>query len=147
MQTVRLAASHYSLVGAAVLSILLIIASSDQLRHFQGFLEALRAYAALPRGPETKIAILIIVAELVLAAGLLHPRYRRLASLAAAVLLGCLTLIVGLNLLFTPSSTCGTWYTLTLGKPTVGNVLQGLLFIGLALATRESSPTNVTAKS
>lgn len=107
-------------------------AAIDKLLHFQGFVAAVQSYQLLPDRIEYSTAIFFIIAELAIAIALVTRRWRRQASISAVLLLGLFTTVY---LMARPESVCGCWFTLTLNTGGSFNILQNLIFIGLAIIT------------
>jgi hypothetical protein len=115
-----------------ILIALFAFAALDKVIHFQGFVAAIRSYGVLPVMLNHSAAIFFIMAELVIAFGLVTKRWRRPACFAAVFLLGLFTIIY---LAVNPDGVCGCWFTLTLSSGGYLHILQNLVFIGLALLT------------
>jgi len=121
-----------------ILIALFALAALDKVIHFRGFVAAVQSYALLPATLERSAAIFFIMAEFLIAIGLLTKRWRRPACLAAVFLLGIFTAVY---LAVKPEGTCGCWFTLTLNSGGYFHILQNLVFIGLAILTWLDSKT------
>jgi hypothetical protein len=115
-----------------VLIALFAFAAVDKVIHFGGFVNAVHSYAVLPTQLERSAAIFFIMAEFIIAFGLVTKRWRRTACLAAVFLLGLFTVVY---LAVNPEGVCGCWFTLTLNSGGYFHILQNVVFIGLAILT------------
>jgi hypothetical protein len=115
-----------------ILVALFTFAAFDKVIHFDGFVNAVHSYALLPAVLERSAAIFFIMAEFLIAFGLITKRWRRPACLAAVVLLGLFTAVY---LAVNPEGICGCWFTLTLNSGGYFHILQNVVFIGLAILT------------
>ncbi|MBW8875756.1 MAG: DoxX family membrane protein [Acidobacteria bacterium] len=125
---------HVSLLSAVFLAVVFVFAGSDKIFHFDGFVNALSSYAVVPAAVARYLALPVVLSELWVGLGLLIPRWRRTAALAAAVLLAVFTVALIGNLYFSPGSICGCWFTLTLGRSTRLHVLQNVVLLALAVS-------------
>ncbi|HEX4960533.1 MAG TPA: MauE/DoxX family redox-associated membrane protein [Thermoanaerobaculia bacterium] len=125
---------HVSLLSAIFLAVVFVFAGIDKIFHFDGFVNALASYAVVPAAVARYLALPVVLSELWVGVGLLVPRWRRTASLAAAVLLAVFTAALIGNLYFSPGSICGCWFTITLGRSTHLHVVQNLVLLALALS-------------
>jgi hypothetical protein len=126
------AASWLKELTRILLVALFTIAAIDKLAHFGGFITAIASYHLLPVGAERFVGIFIVMAELVIALGLLTKRWRPSACLAAVLLLTTFTVVY---LVAQPKGVCGCWFTLTLNTGGPVHILQNLIFIGLSIFT------------
>jgi Methylamine utilisation protein MauE len=76
----------------------------------------------------------VILAELLVGAGLLFKPWRSPAALLAAVLLTAFTVALAINQRYAPGVECGCWFTVTLGKASASHIIQNLILLGLALS-------------
>ena len=116
------------------LAALFLYAGVDKAFHYGGFVKALGGYVLVPDGLERYLALPVILAEILVGAGLLLKTWRPPASLLAAILLSVFTLALAINQRYAPGVECGCWFTVTLGKATGSHILQNLLLLGLALS-------------
>jgi uncharacterized membrane protein YphA (DoxX/SURF4 family) len=116
------------------LAALFLYAGIDKLFHYGGFVKALGGYVLVPEGLERHLALPVILAELLVGAGLLIKVWRAPASLLAAVLLLAFTVALAVNQRYAPGVECGCWFTVTLGKATSSHILQNVLLLGLAVS-------------
>jgi uncharacterized membrane protein YphA (DoxX/SURF4 family) len=127
------------------LAALFLFAGVDKLFHYGGFVKALDGYVLVPEGLERHLAMPVILAELLVGAGLLLKAWRTPASLLAAILLSVFTVALAVNQRYAPGVECGCWFTVTLGKATSSHILQNVLLLGLAVSVwldeRRSAPT------
>jgi uncharacterized membrane protein YphA (DoxX/SURF4 family) len=123
-----------SLLSAVFLAVVFLFAGIDKVFHFDGFVNALASYAVVPTAVARYLALPVILSELWVGAGLLVPRWRRTAALAAAVLLAIFTVALISNLYFSPGSICGCWFTITLGRTTRMHVAQNVVLLALAVS-------------
>jgi uncharacterized membrane protein YphA (DoxX/SURF4 family) len=123
-----------SLLSAVFLAVVFLFAGIDKIFHFDGFVNALASYAVVPTAMARYLALPVILSELWVGAGLLVPRWRRTAALAAAVLLAVFTVALVSNLYFSPGSICGCWFTITLGRTTRMHVIQNVVLLALAVS-------------
>jgi hypothetical protein len=114
------------------------LAALDKVIHFEGFVAAVNSYGVLPETLKHSAAIFFIMAEFVIAFGLVTKRWRRPACLAAVLLLGLFTVVY---LAVNPDGVCGCWFTLTLSSGGYLHILQNVVFIGLAILTWLDSDT------
>ena len=129
-RTVRF--SFFKEIPRLILVALFTFAAIDKVIHFDGFVNAVHSYAILPTQLERSAAIFFIMAEFVIAFGLITKRWRRPACLAAVFLLGLFTAVY---LVVNPEGVCGCWFTLTLNSGGYFHILQNVVFIGLAVLT------------
>lgn len=123
-----------SLLSAVFLAVVFLFAGIDKVFHFDGFVNALASYAVVPTAVARYLALPVILSELWVGVGLLVPRWRRTAALAAAVLLAIFTVALISNLYFSPGSICGCWFTITLGRTTRMHVAQNVVLLALAVS-------------
>jgi hypothetical protein len=121
-----------------ILVALFALAALDKVIHFKGFVAAVNSYGVLPESLKHSAAIFFIMAEFVIAFGLVTKRWRRTACLAAVLLLGLFTVVY---LAVNPAGVCGCWFTLTLSTGGYLHILQNVVFIGLAILTWLDSDT------
>lgn len=119
-------------------------AALDKAMHFQGFAAAVNSYGVLPETLKHSAAIFFIMAEFLIAFGLVTKRWRRPACLAAVLLLGLFTVVY---LAVNPAGVCGCWFTLTLSSGGYLHILQNLVFIGLAVLTWMESESHSPDRS
>lgn len=125
---------HISLLSAIFLALVFLSAGIDKIFHFDGFINALATYVVVPAAAARYLALPVILSEIWVGLGLLVPRWRRTAALAAAVLLAVFTVALVVNLHHSPGSVCGCWFTLTLGRATRLHVLQNVILLTLDLS-------------
>jgi uncharacterized membrane protein YphA (DoxX/SURF4 family) len=130
----EVALRHISLLSAVFLAVVFLFAGIDKIFHFGGFVNALASYAVVPAVLARYLAVPVILSELWVGLGLLVPRWRRLAALAAAALLSVFTVALIGNLYFSPGSLCGCWFTITLGRTTHMHVAQNVVLLALAVS-------------
>jgi hypothetical protein len=106
------------------------LAAADKLLHFWRFVLALHSYHLVPVRFETAAAVFIILAEFLVALGLLFHSWRRLSALLALALLATFTTIY---LIAAPEDLCGCWFSFTLSKGGLWNVIQNTVFAGIAM--------------
>jgi uncharacterized membrane protein YphA (DoxX/SURF4 family) len=116
------------------LSLLFLYAGIDKAFHYGGFVKALGGYVLVPDGFERLLALPVILAELLVGAGLLYKPWRQPAALLAAVLLTAFTAALAINQHYAPGVECGCWFTVTLGKASASHIVQNLILLGLALS-------------
>jgi uncharacterized membrane protein YphA (DoxX/SURF4 family) len=116
------------------LALLFLYAGVDKAFHYGGFVKALGGYVLIPDGLERYLALPVILAELLVGAGLLFKPWRSPAALLAAILLSAFTIALAVNQHYAPGVECGCWFTVTLGKASASHVAQNLLLLGLALS-------------
>jgi uncharacterized membrane protein YphA (DoxX/SURF4 family) len=125
---------HVSILSAVFLALVFLFAGIDKIFHFDGFVNALASYAVVPTAVARYLALPVILSELWVGLGLLTPRWRRTAALAAASLLAVFTIALAVNLIYSPGSVCGCWFTITLGRSTRLHVLQNVVLLALAVS-------------
>lgn len=125
---------NVSLLSAVFLAVVFLFAGIDKIFHFGGFVNALASYAVVPAAVARYLALPVVLSELWVGVGLLVPRWRRTAALAAAVLLAVFTVALIGNLYFSPGSICGCWFTITLGRTTRMHVAQNVVLLALAVS-------------
>jgi uncharacterized membrane protein YphA (DoxX/SURF4 family) len=123
-----------SFLSAVFLAVVFLFAGIDKIFHFDGFVNALASYAVVPMAVARYLALPVILSELWVGVGLLVPRWRRTAALAAAMLLAVFTVALISNLYFSPGSICGCWFTITLGRTTRMHVAQNVVLLALAVS-------------
>lgn len=116
------------------LAVLFLYAGVDKAFHYGGFVKALDGYVLVPDGLGRFLALPVILAEVLVGAGLLLKAWRPPAALTAAVLLSVFTLALAINQRYAPGVECGCWFTVTLGQATGSHILQNVLLLGLALS-------------
>jgi uncharacterized membrane protein len=121
-------------LSLAFLAALFLYAGIDKAFHYGGFVKALGGYVVVPDGAERFFALPVILAELMVGAGLLLRPWRASAALAGAVLLAVFTVALAINQKVAPGAECGCWFTVTLGKATPSHIGQNLVLLGLALS-------------
>ncbi|HWN42820.1 MAG TPA: MauE/DoxX family redox-associated membrane protein [Thermoanaerobaculia bacterium] len=121
-------------ISLVFLAALFLYAGVDKLFHYDGFVKALGGYVLVPEGLERHLALPVILAEILVGAGLLLKPWRAPASLLAAILLFVFTVALAVNQRYAPGVECGCWFTVTLGKATSSHILQNVLLLGLALS-------------
>jgi len=112
---------------------LFLFTGIDKLLHYEGFVNALRNYTLVPPGAARWLAMPVILAELLVAVGLLVVAWRAAAALLAAGLLATFTAAVATNYIYGEKGICGCWFTITLNQGTGVHIVQNLMLIGLAL--------------
>lgn len=116
------------------LALLFLYAGIDKAFHYGGFVKALGGYILVPDGLERYFALPVILAELLVGAGLLFKPWRQPAALLGAILLTAFTVALAINQRYAPGVECGCWFTVTLGKASASHVVQNLVLLGLALS-------------
>ncbi len=120
-------------LSALFLSGVFLYGGIDKALHYDGFVNALTSYSAVPGALANLLAPVLILAELWIAVGLLWHRWRAAAAITAAGVLVLFTSALAANLGTPPGSLCGCWFTITLAKSTPIHLVQNLIFLGLAL--------------
>jgi uncharacterized membrane protein YphA (DoxX/SURF4 family) len=131
---VEVALKQISLLSTVFLAVVFLFAGIDKVFHFGGFVTALASYAVVPAAVARYLALPVILSELWVGVGLLIPRWRPTAALAAALLLAVFTVALAVNLVYSPGSLCGCWFTITLGRSTRLHVLQNVVLLALAVS-------------
>lgn len=128
-------ASRILSVGSALfLAAVMLFAGGDKLFHYGGFVKALESYVLVPNGSEAFLALPLILAELILALGLLLPAWRRRAAVGTAALLAIFTVAVLVNQRLVPEAPCGCTFTLTLGAGDGLHIALNLLLVAVAVS-------------
>lgn len=120
------------------LALLLGFSAVDKLLHYQGFVNAINDYRALPLPLGTWLAPIVIAAELSAALGLLWSPWRRRAALQSAVLMTVFTAALAVNYLLGARGVCGCWFSLTMAQGNLHFLLNGIL-IALSLLVWHAS--------
>lgn len=125
--------AHISRLPIYFVGIVLIAAGVDKVFHYEGFVQALGAYAIFPQVLAPYGAAPVILLELAVGVGLFVGPWRRPALVLAAGMLTVFTVALAVNYFLRPGSVCGCWFTVTLGKATGSHILQNLIWLSLIL--------------
>jgi thiol-disulfide isomerase/thioredoxin len=133
------------------LSVVFGVAGIAKLLDSRGARDAVTNFGVPAQFSKT-VALLLPVAELAIAVGLLLPRFERLTALSGLLLLVVFSVVIGLNLLRGRSPEChcfGQLYSKPLGWPTlVRNALfaicAGFVFLELPRAGNTKTSTGLT---
>ena len=115
-----------------------LFAGIDKIVHYDGFVNALRSYAAIPESFAAPLAPAVILAELWTGTGLLRRSLRQRAAWTGAAFAGNLfdgdlTIVLAVDQLAAPGSVCGCWFTLTLPESSGAHVARNLVLLALSL--------------
>ena len=97
----------FPLLVRLTLGLLLAASATAKLLRFQGFLDSLRAYHLLPQLLIRPTAILVVIAETVVAAALLVGLIVEVALAAAALMFTVFSAVVGLTMIRRGGVDCG----------------------------------------
>lgn len=129
------------------LAAVLLLTGIDKIFHYDGFVNALRNYVALPQGWAPHIALPLILLEIVLGIGLLVRVWRRPAALGAGVLLLVFTAALWVDQRYGDNSVCGCWFTITLAKGTNHHIVFNLILAAMAFTLGLQRPTPEVVES
>jgi hypothetical protein len=129
-----------------VIAVVLLWAAVDKILHYEGFVNALRNYILVPRGWAPFLATPVTLIELFVGLGLLRPRWRSSAALAAAAMFTVFTAALMFNHAFGARGICGCWFTLTLAQGTATHIAQNVMLMMLAMSVWWDSRSGALAQ-
>lgn len=139
------------LLACTLVSGVLIFAAVDKAANLDGFINALQSYPLIGAKLARVLALPVILVETACAVALWLPGRRRQAAWAAVALLGVFGIAVAVQQWLVPGSTCGCWFSVTLGD-TRSHLMLNLVLMGLAASValggggRERLPAEVGLK-
>lgn len=125
----------------AFLALVFAFTALDKGLHFQGFVNALNTFRIFPIPLGSTLAPLVIAAEMAIAVGLMVRRWRRIASLQAALLLGLFTVALAVNYQMGGREVCGCWFSLSM-LPGSLHFAFNCILIALSLLVWQASKPN-----